>query len=102
MAAELHQVCKPEKIAEFDDLVERLFVSEEFSELRAKYLQGKRLNQLADCFSDEFLSKEGNWLKLIDWGVSEGRVANFIAKVKGIPESEAKKELTLLLRDKKT
>lgn len=97
---ELGRVEKAEN-AGFDDLVERLFVGEEFSELRAKYLQGKRLNQLADCFSDEFLSKEGNWLKLIDWGVSEGRVANFIAKVKGIPESEAKKELTLLLREKK-
>ena len=88
--------------ANYDEFIEGLFEDDEFLELRKKYLQGSNKDRLADCLSEGFLKKEENIIKLISWGVSDGRIASIIARLNNVPIDVAKDKLSLLKASRKS
>lgn len=80
-----------------DDIILTLFESEKD---RNKYFAGKNKDYAANCLSDEYFNDDDAVRRLLDWGVSEGRICYIFSSRFGLSDMDAKQRVSLLKQKK--
>lgn len=80
-----------------DDIILTLFESEKD---RNKYFAGKNKDYAANCLSDEYFNNDDAVRRLLDWGVSEGRICYVFSSRFGLSDMDAKQRVSLLKQKK--
>lgn len=79
--------------ANHDDIILALFENDQD---RDRYFAGKNKDYAADCLSDECFKDDDAVRRLLNWGVSEGRICYVFSSRFGLSDTEAKRRVNLL------